>query len=589
MEDVVTPYASKDTSIGLGRMRSVFGILQNLSIQIKASAASAVLLTCLLALGANAYVTSTKTAEGLRTLSHEIEPKLQVFSDLSDDIVATHIKIFRYVSWASNGVGDNLLKPLYGEINSDLAALSSRVDVLNKRSDLSAKERPEMQGLLVKWKKYEEQAKDTIGVGKTDAAMATMMLGQTDDSFSAVNADFQKVSREIAKAANAVRANLYSDAAQNKHVIILGTILSFLVSAFVTFMVGASIVRPIKSVTDVMQQLSAGNTDIEIGHRDRRDEIGKMVEAIDVFRKNMIEMHSMEQASHQTEQQRMADRRAEMHSLAGEFEKSVQQIAKELTDAVAVMHDNAKAMSLIAAETRAKSQSIAGFVVGTQANVDSVAGASDELAHSIEELATQTHNAGELTEKTVAESKSARVNVQQLLDAVGQIVPITGFIQAIAQQTNLLALNATIEAARAGAAGKGFAVVATEVKSLAQQTASATEEINRKISAVNASCGAVVKIIEQVVGAIGDLGEGATEMAAAVGQQASATQEISRNVQQAADTSRIVVQSIVELDEKTRENDEASGQALGGAKRLRDQATILQQQVDKFLRHVRAA
>ena len=589
MEDVVTPYASKDTSIGLGRMRSVFGILQNLSIQIKASAASAVLLICLLALGANAYVTSTKTAEGLRTLSHEIEPKLQVFSDLSDDIVATHIKIFRYVSWASNGVGDNLLKPLYGEINSDLAALSSRVDVLNKRSDLSAKERPEMQGLLVKWKKYEEQAKDTIGVGKTDAAMATMMLGQTDDSFSAVNADFQKVSREIAKAANAVRANLYSDAAQNKHVIILGTILSFLVSAFVTFMVGASIVRPIKSVTDVMQQLSAGNTDIEIGHRDRRDEIGKMVEAIDVFRKNMIEMHSMEQASHQTEQQRMADRRAEMHSLAGEFEKSVQQIAKELTDAVAVMHDNAKAMSLIAAETRAKSQSIAGFVVGTQANVDSVAGASDELAHSIEELATQTHNAGELTEKTVAESKSARVNVQQLLDAVGQIVPITGFIQAIAQQTNLLALNATIEAARAGAAGKGFAVVATEVKSLAQQTASATEEINRKISAVNASCGAVVKIIEQVVGAIGDLGEGATEMAAAVGQQASATQEISRNVQQAADTSRIVVQSIVELDEKTRENDEASGQALGGAKRLRDQATILQQQVDKFLRHVRAA
>jgi methyl-accepting chemotaxis protein len=253
------------------------------------------------------------------------------------------------------------------------------------------------------------------------------------------------------------------------------------------------------------------------------------------------------------------------------------------------MHDTAKAMALIAAETRAKSQSIAGIVVDTQTNVDSVASASGELAHSIEALATQTHDAMELTHSTVAESQNARLNVLQLLEAVSQILPITGLIQAIAQQTNLLALNATIEAARAGAAGKGFAVVAAEVKSLAQQTARATDEINQKIAAVNASCDAVVRIIEQVVSAIGRLGEGTSEMATAVGQQASATQDISRNVQQAADTSRDVANSIVELDVKTRENDEASSQALADAKRLFDQAAILQQQVDKFIHHVRAA
>ena len=588
--DAVTVSRSQVTTLkAFWGLRSTFGILNNLSIQIKAAAASAVLLICLLALGANAYMTSTKSAEGLRVLSHEIEEKLQAVSNVSDAIVTTHMKIFRYVSWASNSVSKKLLDTLYEQITADLSELSARISDLSRRPDLSADEKASLQDLMARWKKCINQAKDTIDVGQSDSAMATMMLGQTDDSFKAVYSDIQKMSLKTIGAATSVRNSLYADAERTKKIIILGTMLGFVVSAFVTFMVGASIVRPIKSITDVMQQLSAGKTDVEIGHRDRRDEIGKMVQAIDVFRTNMIEIRSMEQASHQAEQHRVADRRAAMHELASEFEQSVQNIAKELTDAVGAMHTNAEAMSLIAAQTRDKSQSTAGIVINTQTSVNSVADAAEELAKSIEELSSQTHSARELTNKTVAELKNASANVQQLLDAVSQIVPITGLIQAIAQQTNLLALNATIEAARAGAAGKGFAVVAAEVKSLAQQTAKATEEINQKIAAVNASCGAVVAIMEQIVSAIGRLGEGTVEMATAVGQQAAATQEISKNAQQAADGSRTVANNIVELDNKTRENDDASGQALAGAKRLLDHAATLQTQVDKFLRHVRAA
>src|ERR1035441_9016001 len=128
-------------------LRSLFGVLNNLSIQIKASAASAVLLICLLALGANAYVTTTKSAEGLRTLSHEIEQKLQSVSNVSDAIVTTHMKIFRYVSWASNSVSKKLLDPLYGQITSNLSGLSARIDELSHRPDLSVDEQASLQDL----------------------------------------------------------------------------------------------------------------------------------------------------------------------------------------------------------------------------------------------------------------------------------------------------------------------------------------------------------------------------------------------------------------------------------------------------------
>jgi adenylate cyclase len=275
--------------------QAVLGIFNNLSIQIKASIASVLLLICLLGLGANAYLTSTRSAEGLRVLTNELIPKQQAFSQANEAVVATHMKIFRYVSWASNGVSHTLLDPLHAEINADLDKLSYRIAALARRPDLSASERKSMQELLSQWQICKEHAKDTIDVGESDAAMATMMLGQTDETFKAVDATFQNLSNAISETARGLTNRLYSDAEVNKNLVILVTIIGFLISGFVAIIVGQSIVRPIEAVTDAMQRLSAGEINVEVGHRNRRDEIGRMVEAIEVFRKNIIDRHAMEQ------------------------------------------------------------------------------------------------------------------------------------------------------------------------------------------------------------------------------------------------------------------------------------------------------
>ena len=289
-----SPQRKKPTKLAAA-LWSVLGIFNNLSIQIKASIASVLLLICLLGLGANAYLTSTRSAEGLRVLTNRLIPKQQAFSRANDVVVATHMKIFRYVSWASNGVDHTLLDPLHAEINADLDKLSYRISALAQRADLSGPERKSMEDLLARWQVCKEHAKDAIDVGETDPAMATMMLGQTDDTFKDVDAIFQSLSTEMSETALGLSNRLYFDAGENKNIVIWVTIIGFLISGFVVIVVGRSIVRPIEAVTDAMQRLSAGEINVEVGHRNRHDEIGKMVDAIDIFRRNIIERHAVEQ------------------------------------------------------------------------------------------------------------------------------------------------------------------------------------------------------------------------------------------------------------------------------------------------------
>lgn len=574
--------------LDVGR-RVLSDVMSRLTIRAKTFTAAAVALICLIGMAVIVELTSGQVAANLNELSHTNMPTRSAAVAVNNAVVATHMAVFRYVSWASNGVNAKLLENLHKEIEGDFWVIRKNFKELAARPDLSAVEKTDLVTLESKLNEYEVTAMDVLDVGSSDAPMATMMLGQTDDKFTSIQTDVRKVLTAITAQSDSVVSNL-SAATKTESLLLRAGLLTCLVfSVAAIAFIARSIVRPITSITNAMQKLSTGDTGVKLNYHGRGDEIGRMIEAIEIFRRNALEIQTMQHSRREAEEQRTAKRHEEMNALAEEFEGSVKRIAGQLVEAVTAVKNNAETMARAAEHTRIKSGSTVQAVVNTRENVEAVALAASELSRTIDELARRSNDVVKLTNDTAVQSEGASAELAKLNASVEQILPITDLIQGIAQQTNLLALNATIEAARAGMAGKGFAVVAAEVKSLAQQSGRATEEIAQKISAVRETCGAVVSTISHIIAAIKNLNAFATDISTGIGQQSAETAGIFASAQSAADSSRAVAANVVDLNGHADATYAASNEVLDTTKRLFDHTHGVQTNVEKFLRHVRSA
>ncbi|MBT6828826.1 MAG: methyl-accepting chemotaxis protein, partial [Rhodospirillaceae bacterium] len=363
-----------------------------------------------------------------------------------------------------------------------------------------------------------------------------------------------------------------------------GLMIAFVV-AFVT---SRAIVKPIAAMTSVMGVLADGDNTVEVPARERKDEIGHMAAAVQVFKENGIEKERLT-AEQAVESEKREARTKRMDELCGTFDTQISGIVEAVSAASTESESTAESMAATAEQTSQQSSVVASASEEATANVQTVASAAEELASSIAEIARQVDDSTRNSQNAVAEAEKTNDTVRSLSEAGQKIGDVVQLINDIASQTNLLALNATIEAARAGEAGKGFAVVASEVKSLANQTAKATDEIGTQIATLQGATGDAVGAIEGIGTMIGEISEISTTIASAVEEQRAATGEISRNVQEAATGTQEVSSNISGVHEAAQETGSAAVQVKNAATELSQQSILLRQEVETFLKEIRAA
>ncbi len=379
-----------------------------------------------------------------------------------------------------------------------------------------------------------------------------------------------------------------STATQAFTLISAATIIAVVFAILITLGLWMLISKPLSNLTKITQRVSSGDLDIELEANGRKDEVGQLMLEISGFRDNSLrqrELESEAEDSRTTER----ERQGRIKDLIDDFRTDVQKGLSGVGDNATQMQNSAQDMTGIADQTAEQAAGAENAFKEASGNVQTVASAAEELSSSIEGIRRQVATTSGIVDQATNNASDTSRKIGELALAADKIGAVVNLIQDIAEQTNLLALNATIEAARAGDAGKGFAVVASEVKSLATQTANATQEIATQVSGIQGSTTEAVDAIGEITKIMDEVNEYTSTIAVAVEQQGDATSEISLSVQKAATGTHAAAEKMAGVMNGVSKTTNSSSQVLTASSEVSDQAAHLRNLIDSFLKEALAA